>query len=205
MHAHRFTAQELEDRANADVKFADLFLDGRTAYKLKNVRIEGRLISLRATAANDHLRAAGIDQVYEGWLVPANEPRGNPVRIDFTEPLAGVEPVGRVNKWVSFAGYYFKKIRYESAEEDPDRPGKFKHKYAPLLIGKTPIPRRDPDEPPPATWSAFVLWTIAAGAALIAGAGLLTWYYRGGDQKAKEAMDNVRGRNPFDAANSPPA
>jgi len=116
-----------------------------------------------------------------------------------------------VNKWVSFAGYSFKKILYESSEPDPDRPGKFKYKYAPLLIGKSPIarPERDPDRPTAVTWSGFVLWVIAGGAVLIACAGLLTWYYRGGDKKAKVAMDNVRGRNPFDATtsspNSPPA
>ena len=116
-----------------------------------------------------------------------------------------------MNKWVSFAGYSFKKILYESSEPDPDRPGKFKYKYAPLLIGKSPIarPERDPDRPTAVTWSGFVLWVIAGGAVLIACAGLLTWYYRGGDKKAKVAMDNVRGRNPFDATtsspNSPPA
>lgn len=207
IHANRFSAEQLEEHALNDVKFADLFLEGRTAFKLKLVKFEGRLISLRQTRANDDLRAAGVEQVFEGWLVPANEPRGNPVRIDFTEPLAGVEPTGRVNKWVSFAGYFFKKVRYESAEPDPKNPARNVHKYAPLLIGKCPIPRRDPDEPTAVTWSAFVLWAILGGALLIASAGVLTWYYRGGDRKAKQQMDAVRNRNPFDATNTtgPPA
>ncbi len=208
MHAHRFPAAELEAHALPDVKFADLFLDVRTAYKLKIVRFEGRLISLRRTGsnadANPELRAAGINEVYEGWLVPANEPRGNPVCVLFTEPLEGVEPTGRVNKWVSFGGFYFKKMLYESQEQDPKNPGKYLNKYAPLLIGKSPIPRRDPDEPTSITWSAFVLWALGAGVALILAAGLLTWYYRGGDRKAKASMDAVRNRNPFDANAAPP-
>jgi hypothetical protein len=207
LHAHRFTPEQLEEHALTDVKFADLFLDSRAAFRLKLVRFEGRLISLRKSSASPELRAVGIEQVYEGWLVPANEPRGNPVRIDFIEPLAGVETDranSRVNKWVSFAGYSFKKVKYESAEDDPKNPGKKLHKYAPLLLGVSPIARPDPDRPTSVTWASFVLWAIVGGVVLIASAGVLTWYYRGGDKKAKEAMDTVRHRNPFDAANGPP-
>lgn len=200
LHANRFTAEQLEEHAIKDVKFADLFLDTRTSYRMKTVRFEGRLIALKKKEANPELRAAGVDQVFEGWLVPANEPRGNPVRIDFIAPLDGVEPTGRVNKWVSFAGYSFKKIKYESAEEDPERKGKNLFKFAPLVIGKAPIGRPDPDGPTTsAAWASFVLWAIVGGVLLIASAGVLTWYYRGGDRKAKAAMDAVRGKNPFDA------
>ncbi|MBN9120221.1 MAG: hypothetical protein J0I06_13845 [Planctomycetes bacterium] len=205
-HANRFTPEQLEEHALPDVKFADLFLDVRTAFKLKLVKFEGRLIRLRRMdiSKNDDLQAAGVENVFEGWLVPVNEPRGNPVCIVFTEPLAGVEPADRVNKWVSFAGYSFKKMRFESAEPDPKNPSRNLHKFAPLLIGKGPIARPDPDAPTSVTWSSFVLWAIAGGVALVASAGLLTWYYRGGDRKAREAMDNVRGRNPFDATAAPP-
>jgi hypothetical protein len=200
IHASRFTAEQLEEHA-LPVTFADLFTEGRTAYKLKNVKFEGRLINLRrAEVKSPELKAAGIENVFEGWLVPANEPRGNPIVITFTQPLEGVEANGRVNKWVSFAGFFFKKIRYTSQEQDPKDPTKFLDKYAPLLIGKGPIARRDPDEPTVVTWSAFVQWAIAGGVVLLVSVGALTWYYRGGDRKAKESMDAVRSRNPFDAA-----
>ena len=144
--------------------------------------------------------------MFEGWLVPANEPRGNPICIVFTEPLEGVPPSGRVNKWVSFAGFLFKKMRYESVEQDSKNPNKNVDKYAPLLIGKSPIPRPelDPDRPSKWTWSGFILGAIVLGTLLVIAGGVLALYYRRGDRKAKESMDAVRNRNPFDAANAAP-
>ncbi|QJW96227.1 hypothetical protein [Frigoriglobus tundricola] len=202
IHASRFPAQTLEDHARDDLKFADLFLGVRKDYKLACVKLEGRLISLRRMESNNELRAAGVNQVFEGWLVPANTPGGHPVCVVFTEPLAGVEPNGRVNKWVSFAGYSFKLMRYESAEKDATDETKHVWKNAPLLIGNSPIPRPDPDRPTPVTWTAFTQSVIAGGVALAAAGGALAWYFRRGDRKSKEAVDAVRLRNPFDAANS---
>ena len=206
-HAARFTAEELEAHARTDLKFADLFEETRADYKLDDVRFEGRLISLRRiTPVNEWLVAAGVTTLFEGWLIPADEPRGNPVCVIFTEPLAGVEPTGRVNKWVSFAGYYFKLMRYESQEPDPKAPGKNLDKYAPLLIGRGPVARPDPDGyTSSVTWSAFMQIVIFGGIVLIVGAAALTWWYRGGDRQAKQQMDAVRHRNPFDPNEAPPA
>lgn len=203
MHAARFSADELEKHARDNVKFADLFEEIRKDYKLKNVKLEGRLILLRRQEVNAELRAAGINNVFEGWLVPVNEPRGNPVCILFTEPLEGVEPNGRVNVWVSFAGYSFKLMRYESAETYEDNPNRFKVKKAPLLIGKGPIRRPDPDAPTSLTWGVFLQAAIIIGALLIVAGGGLAWWYRSGDRKAKEAIETARSRNPFDPNNSP--
>lgn len=200
-HAARFPAEELESHAVPGVKFADLFEDVRKDYKLKMVRFEGRLIRLKRMESND-LRAAGVNQLFEGWLVPATEPSGHPVVIVFTEPLEGVEPADRTSKWVSFAGYSFKLMWYQSAEKDAK--GNHVWKKAPMLIGKSPIPRPDPDRPTPVTWGAFVWWVIAGGALVLVGGGALTWYNWRGDHKSKVAMDAVRGRNPFEAANAPP-
>jgi|GEM_PF-1147329 len=203
MHAARFSAEELEKHARDNVKFADLFEDIRKDYRLKNVKLEGRLISLRRWDLNPELRAAGINNVFEGWLVPANEPRGNPVCIVFTEPLEGVEPNGRVNVWVSFAGYSFKLMRYESAETFENDPTRFKVKRAPLLIGKGPIRRPDPDAPTSLTWGVFLQTAIIVGALMIVAGGGLAWWYRRGDRKAKEAIETARNRNPFDPASHP--
>jgi hypothetical protein len=207
LHAARFSPEELEKYARDDVKFADLFEDVRKSYQFKSVKLEGRLISLRRMEVNNELRAAGLTSVFEGWLIPANEPRGNPVCVVFSEPLEGVEPNkdGRVNAWVTFAGYSFKKMRYESAEPDPKNPAKNLDKYAPLLIGKRPIVRRDPDVSSDLNWGLFS--TVVIGCcvlAAVAAGGLLLWY-RGGDRKSKAAVAAARGRNPFDAAANPPA
>ena len=125
LHAHRFSAEELEEHARSDVKFADLFLDVRTAYKLKLVKFEGRLISLRQMESNDELRAAGVETRVRGVAGPGQRAARQPGvhRVHRTAGRRRSSPNGRVNKWVSFAGYYFKKMRYESAEQDPKNPG----------------------------------------------------------------------------------
>lgn len=205
IHASRFSAEELERHALPDVKFADLFEDVRAAFKLEDVKLEGRLISLRQMEPSPELRAANIDAVYEGWLVPANEPRGNPVCAHFTEPPEGVEPGGRVNKWVSFAGYSFKLMRYESAERHTDPAKEFVVKKAPFLIGRGLIARRDPDAPTSMTWGVFMQAAVGGIALLIAAGGGLAWWYRRGDRHARESIGAARGRNPFDAGAAPPA
>ena len=109
----------------------------------------------------------------------------------------GVDRAGRVNKGVTFAGYSFKRMRYESAEEDPKDPKKHNDKLAPLLIGKKPISRRDPDESP-VTWGPFVNGAAIGAGLLLMSAGLFAYLYRRGDRQSRLEMDAVRGRNPFD-------
>ncbi len=205
LHASRFPAEQLEEYAVKDKTFAHLFEPSRLEFKLSCVRFEGRLISLQRIEVNDWLGAAGVTNLFEGWMIPADEPRGNPICIVFTEPLAGVEPTGRVNKWVSFAGYSFKRMRYTSQEQDAKTPSKNVDKYAPLLIGRGPIARADPDGQQPVTsWSLFMQVVVIGGVLLVCSAAALTWWYRGGDRKAKEQMDAVRNRNPFDPNEAPP-
>jgi hypothetical protein len=198
VHASRFTPEQLEAHALADVKFADLYLEARRDYRWKNVKLEGRLVRVRRMEVDDKLKAAGVEHLFEGWLIPPDEPRGNPVCVVYTEPLAGVEPGDHLNVWASFAGFSFKRMRYESAEPDPKHPGRYLAKQAPLLIGRGPI-RRAAAEPalPVESWGVFVNAVIVCGALLVAAGGLLAWYYRRGDRKAKAEIAAVRTRNPF--------
>lgn len=198
LHASRFSAEELETHATRDLNFASLFEESRRDYQLSNVRFEGRLISLKRVEVNDWLKTAGVTELFEGWLVPADEPRGNPICVLFSEPLAGVEPAGRVNKWVSFAGYSFKLMRYTSNEQDPKNPAKNVDKYAPLLIGRGAISRPDPDTQTPVTWGAFAQVIVFGGVLLLVSAGAFALWYRSGDRQAKAEMAAVRSRNPFD-------
>ncbi len=206
LHAARFSADELEKYAQTGIRYADLFLDSSApGYRLDLIKFEGRLISLRRFETGPEVQAAGISHYYEGWLIPADEYGGYPLCIVFTEPLEGLQPSGRVNQWVTFAGYYFKKLRYESAEIDPDNPERRLDKYAPLLIGKRPIARRDPSHTSPFTWGTFLNTTVLVAAVLIVAGGGLAWWYRRGDRQVKEAMTHARNRNPFENPVSPSA
>jgi hypothetical protein len=208
LHARRFSPEELEANARTDLTFADLHEDGRREsegggrdykgrrdYKLDLVRFEGRLLMLRKMELSKKLRDAGVETLYEGWLVPKDEPRGNPVCVVFTDPPEGVESLGRVNKWVSFAGYAFKLMRYESGEQDKN--GRYVTKRAPLLLGRALIARPDPDAPSNVSWRGFVAGAVAVVVALVAAGLGLGWWFRRGDRKARQEIQAHRARNPF--------
>jgi hypothetical protein len=195
LHARRFSPEELEANARNDLKFADLFDHPiRKDYSLQLVKFEGRLLMVRKMELSRKLREAGVESAYEGWLAPRDEPRGNPICIVFTDPLPeGVEP-GRVSKWVSFAGYSFKLLRYESGERKDDQ---YVTKRAPLLLGRAIIPRPDPDRPSSISWSAFVQVAVIAIAGLIGISVGLTWWFRRSDKRAKIEIIAQRSKNPF--------
>lgn len=200
LHARRFSPEELEKHARTDLKFADLFEEIRKDYKLQLVRFEGRLLMLRKMELSQKLKSAGVKEAYEGWLSPQDEPKGNPVCIVFTDPLPeGIEP-GRTNKWVSFAGYSFKLMRYESGERDKDE--KRVTKRAPLLLGRAIVPQLDPDRPSSISWSAFVQIAIAVVLVLGGIAGGLTLWFRRGDRRARSEIAAQRSRNPFESSAS---
>lgn len=210
LHARRWSVQELEEYARRDLRFADLYFDGHRelsdgrrdfrgprSYLLELVRLEGRLVMLRSFTATRKLQDAGVDTLYEGWLIPQNEPRGNPVCIVFTDLPEGIEAGGRVNYWVSFAGYYFKLMRYESAERDADDPSRFVVKRAPLLLGRGVLLRPDPEAASPVSWTAFSTAATAAVIGMVLIALGLTWWYRRDDRRIRDEIAQQQ-RNPFD-------
>jgi hypothetical protein len=197
LHARRFTPEELETNARGEVTFADLFEPIRKDYKLELVKFEGRLLMVRQMKPSEKLRAAGVETAYEGWLVPQNEPRGNPISIVFTDPLPDGLELGRVNKWVSFAGYSFKLMRYESGERKSDDPTKYVIKRAPLLLGRAIIVQPDPDAQNKVSWNSFVQVAVAVIIGLLTLAAGITWWFRRGDRQAKQEIITHRSKNPF--------
>ena len=211
LHARRFSPEVLEEHARTDLSFFDLYNDGRWVdkdgrvrydgkrdHKLELVKFEGRLIKLDRMTPSRALREAGVESGYEGWLVPRDEPSGNPICIVFTEPIEGVKAGGRVNAWVSFAGYVFKLLQYESGEKNREDPSRHTWKRAPLLLGHSAIVRPDPDGAATVSWGSFftIATTIVLG--LIAVALGLGWWYRRGDSSARREIEASRTRNPFD-------
>ncbi len=199
IHASRFPAEELESHARTDAMFADLSRRVRVKHRagMREVR---RSIDFASSSIR---REPGVEgrrnrSSVRGWLVPSHERSGNPVCILFTEPLEGVEPGpdGHVSKWVTFAGFSFKRMRYESREKYPDESKGYKDKLGALLIGKKPIVRPDPQEQPTITWSLFLEVAVVGVMVMILIAGTLGWWYRRTDRKARESIEAVRNRNP---------
>ncbi len=196
LHARRFMPEDLERYATGGLTFADLFLDGRRDFKLDLVKFEGRLILLTKVKPSEKLLAAGVETAYEGWIVPKDDPSGHPICVFFTDPPEGIEPTGRVNKWVSFAGYSFKLLRYESGEQDKKDQNKHVVKRAPLLLGRAVISRTDP-ESRSVSWSEFVTGTTLVIVVVLAFALGVSWWFRRGDRVARQEIKAHRSKNPF--------
>ena len=199
LHAHRFTTEELEAGARKDVTFADLMLERRGDYKLQLIAIEGRLIRLKRGESNKRMLDAGIPVWYEGWVVPKGEPRGLPVCVILTELPPGLEPKPLMNRWVSFAGYSFKLMIYESGEHQKYDPAKNVWKKAPLLIGRSVVLRDDEKPAEPSIWTNDFTHAVLLGIGGVVGTALaLAWWFRRGDQKARAEINAMREKNnPF--------
>jgi hypothetical protein len=211
LHARRFPKEDLEKYAS-EISFSTLFRDGhreinvrgktsfdykgKRDYKLDLVKFEGRLIMLVKIKATDKLRAAGVETAYEGWIVPKDESHGYPICVVFTDPPEGVEPDGRVNQWVSFAGYSFKLLQYKSQERDAKDPNRSVTKRAPLLLGRGFTPLPDPGGRP-VSWGDFVAVAVAVVVVLLGFAVVVAWWFRRGDRMAKREIEAHRRKNPF--------
>ena len=195
LHARRFAPEELEKYARTDLSFADLFREGRRDYKLDLVKFEGRLRMLRKQEPSKKLRDAGLEAAYEGWMAPKDEL--HPICVVFTDPPEGVEPTGQVNKWVSFAGYSFKLLRYESSEHDQKDPKKNVVRRAPLLLGRAITVLPDPEGSAPVTWDGFLKTATVVVFVLLGTALGLAWWFRHGDRRTRQEITVHRSRNPF--------
>jgi hypothetical protein len=204
LHARKFSTAELEQAARRNISFADLLQGNRLDHQFELVYFEGRLISLRRDEKPPRrLVEAGVSAWYEGWLIPKEEPSGHPVCIVLTELPQGLEPQqgarGQplLTRWVSFAGYSFKLLRYESQEPHKDRPNENVWKRAPLLIGRSVTLREDPAANVRDEWRYGFVWPMVGGLAVVVGVALaLGWWFRRGDRRVKAEVD-ARSRNPF--------
>lgn len=199
LHARQFSPEQLEQASLKKLTFGDLFKDVRRDHKLEVIHFEGQLVRLREFPATEKLKEAGIPVYYEGWLIPRNEPAGNPICFAITELPAGLETQapgrGLMNKWVAFDGYSFKLMRYDSAERDDKE--KSITKKAPFLIGRT-VRMLNEGKENVYGWDKFVPFVLGGLLFLVLLAVALSWWFRRGDRVAKTEIDAVRHKNPFD-------
>lgn len=201
LHARKFDAAALAEAARkatgTRVTFADLFQTGRGDYQFQPVVVRGRLIRVKRMESSKRLAEAGVPYCYEAWVVPHDEPSGNPVCVVLTELPEGVEPAPLMNRTVTVAGYFFKLFHYESAEPRKDDPTRHEWKKAPLLIGRGLILAPENTDGP-AVWASWFIPIIVGGVVGMAltAFGLSRWY-RAGDRRAREEFENARVHNPF--------
>ncbi|HYH66654.1 MAG TPA: hypothetical protein VD866_18305, partial [Urbifossiella sp.] len=196
LHARKFEPDALRAAARKDVTFADLFQDGRQDYQFKLVEVRGRLIRVKQIERSKELTDAGVAELYQAWVVPNNEPSGNPVCVVISELPEGVEPAARMSYSVVVAGYFFKLFHYESAEPHKDDPNRYKWRKAPLLIARGLTVLAEPDGP--REWVKWFVPIIVGGVVFLAlSAVLLSRWFRVGDDRARAEYEAARVKNPF--------
>jgi hypothetical protein len=199
--AHQFEASELESVARRDLTFKDLFRPIRNEFRMDIVYFEGLLRRLRSIGPNSKLKEAGVEQLYEGWLVPRGQP--NPVCILITSLPPGVSAQhdlkkDKLDKWVSFAGYSFKLMAYESAEFDPKNPTQGKKRLAPLLMGKSVRVLDSQIDETEAVWHKTFLPVILCSIGIMTvTVFVLAWWYRRGDEYVRQTIINRQEQNPW--------
>lgn len=199
IHAKQFTADELISAGNRDVTFKDLVKPVGRDFQFKLLTMEGRLKRMRRLVPTKPLLAAGFQNLYECWVFPKNG--ADPLCLLVSELPPGIEPAMDYTpaKNVTFAGYYFKLMQYESAAPNPNEPTRNQIRRAPLLMGRSFVVVPEPEVDSGKAWrEGFLPGLLAVGGAVVAATLGLTLWFRRGDRTLRQALENRRSQNPFD-------
>jgi hypothetical protein len=196
IHAHKTPVTWLTEKARHDLTFAHLFEEPEK-YRGQVVHVEGTIRRLRRFDPSRRAVKEGVPNLYEGWIF-GDVYSGNPFCVIASELGPPLEIGERLDRRVSFDGYFFKRYRYKGGDTWRD---------APLLIGRVIQPQelREALADAPSSFSRLALPGFLA--LLIATAGLciaLTWWFRRGDRQVRRRIEGARGAA-FIAPAAPPA
>jgi hypothetical protein len=188
VRAHKTAAGAFAKGARRDLTFAHLF-EEPAKYRGQIVHIEGLLRRLRKFDAARLAAKEGVPALYEGWVFDA-EYGYNPYCVIVTELPKSIQIGEKLDRHVSFDGYFFKRYRYKAADGVRD---------APLLIGRTLTPSASQGSAANARapWlDSSTPWLLIAFLAILlvtAGFGIaLTLWFKRGDKKVRTRLDAAR-------------
>lgn len=198
LNAREFPVEFFEKSAEDQphVQFANLWNHPDT-YRGKVIKIEGRLVRLlKIDKVSSELEARGVTHLYEGWIFGPT-PKSIPYcvifpneAVDPRDPSKRLKPAEKMERHVTFTGYFIKKYRY--------RAGDGKDLDAPLLIGNTVRvqAKSAKDNNPPSITTSLIDGTVlyAIGGFLLGVIVLLVglnWYFRRGDKVFQDRLTKL--------------
>jgi hypothetical protein len=185
VHAHRQPVAELQKEGRTDLAFVHLF-EEPAKYRGQLITLKGRLLRLRRFDPTPLGVKEGLKDLYEGWLL-ADGSVTNPFGILASEIGPGLKPGEKLDREVTFTGYFFKRYRYQAGDGWRD---------APLLIGRSIEPTSPtPASTPPALLGSVYMPLIFGilGTTLVL-ALALAWYLRQGDRQVRVRLEELRGQ-----------
>jgi hypothetical protein len=195
--ASRIPVEAFRKGARADLTFAHL-ASQPSKYRGQVIHVEGLLRQLRHFDPPATAKAAGVTDLYEGWIFDPQRFGADPWCIVFTELPTGIQVGEKVSYAVAFDGYFFKRYSYES--RGTRKGTKLKDwPTAPLLIGRTvTLTAATPSSsmpPPEADWAGplipVFLGLVIGSISLAFGLG---WWFRRGDRRVRTRVAVVRER-----------
>ena len=188
VRAHKTAAGAFAKGARRDLTFAHLF-EEPGKHRGQIVHIEGLLRRLRKFDAARLAAKEGVPALYEGWVFDA-EYGYNPYCVIVTELPKSIQIGEKLDRHVSFDGYFFKRYRYKAGDGVRD---------APLLIGRTLTPSASQGTAANARapWlDSSTPWVLIAFLAILlvtAGSGIaLTLWFKRGDKQVRARLDAAR-------------
>ncbi|CAN5497107.1 hypothetical protein BH10PLA2_BH10PLA2_36030 [soil metagenome] len=184
VHAHGVSPAELKRQARTDLTFVHLF-EEPAKYRGQLITLKGRLLRLRRFDPTPLGAKEGLKDLFEGWLL-ADGTVTNPFGIVASEIGAGLKPGEKIDREVTFTGYFFKRYRYQAGDGWRD---------APLLIGRSIEPIGSTAAAPPALLGTVYMPLIFGilGTTLVLALGL-AWYLRQGDRQVRARLAELRSQ-----------
>ena len=184
VRAHNAPADSLAKAARRDLSFAHLF-EEPAKYRGELIHIEGTLRRLRRFDAARMAAKQGVPTIYEGWIF-GDVYYNNPFCVIASEIDPRLTIGERLDRRVSFDGYFFKRYRYKAGDTWRD---------APLLIGRIIEAQNVPGDAEESMWS-FNRLGLPSLVALLAGSILLciglAWWFRRGDRQVRRRLETLR-------------
>jgi hypothetical protein len=173
---------------NKNVTYAHM-MQAPNRYRGEVVRVQGRMTMLRQYDAPELARDDGVANMYEAWIFGPT-PGANPFCVFFSTAPAGLEPAEKMDRKVTFYGYFLTNFKYDAGGG---------RRETPLLVGPTVIVNEnlaaDPIEP--TTPYAFdVLLCVMGGLVVITIAVfLMNLWFRAGDDNVGKTIRGIQAKN----------
>jgi hypothetical protein len=184
VQSRKLGAAELRAQARTDLTFVHLW-EEPAKYRGQLITLHGRLRRLVRYDPTPLAAKEGVPDLFEGWLY-ADGNFSNPFCILASEIGPGLHPGQKIDREVTFTGYFFKKYRYPAGDGWRD---------APLLIGRSIDPVAGSSEPVPALLGSAYLPVIFGilGITLVIALGV-AWRLRSSDREVRERLRQIRER-----------
>jgi hypothetical protein len=193
--ASGISAEAFRKGARTDLTYAHVF-NQPSKYRGQVVHVEGTLRRLRRFDPPATAKAAGVANLYEGWIFDPNRFGADPWCIVFTDLPSGIKLGEKLNYSVAFDGYFFKRYRYESqGTRKGTKPKDWPR--APLLVGRTVTLAAATAEAaaPDSDWAGTLLpvFLCLVGSSIALAFGLGYWFRRG-DRQVRQRLATVTER-----------